>query len=231
MNPFVHFERLAERIFEQDLPRVLGGQLDPLELTRAIDHALDALPRGAPPPSALRLEVAEEAARALAGRTAAVEAELGRYAGARIRERWVSESREPVVRLVIAPGLGKREARALPDDASLERGQTTALPPVAPPAPSLRATLCHGDRTFPVEQLPLTIGRALDNDVILDDRSVSRYHAQIREAGGGLVVVDLQSTNGTFVNGQRVLGPARLRDRDTLMIGGVSLRVQLGRRR
>jgi hypothetical protein len=231
MNPFAHFERLAERIFEQDLPRVLGGQLDPLELTRAIDHALDALPRGAPPPAALRLEIAEESARALAGRTAAVEAELGRYAAARVRERWPGEAPAPIVRLVLAPGLGKREARAFPDTAAPATRQTAALPPAATPTTAVRVTICHGDRVISVDQLPLTIGRALDNDVILDERSVSRYHAQIREASGELVVVDLQSTNGTFLNGQRVLGTARLRDRDTLMLGGVSLRVRLGHRR
>jgi hypothetical protein len=230
MNPFSQFERLAERIFEQDLPRVLGGRLDPLELTRAIDRALDALPRDAPPPAALRLEVGEGAARALAGRTAAVEAELSRYAGARLRERWPGERPDPVVRLTVAADLAGREARGAVDLAGVEAGHTAALPPLAPAAAPVRAVVFHADRAIPIARLPCAIGRALDNDVVLDDRSVSRYHAQIRAERGGLIVVDLQSTNGTFLNGRRVAGEARLKDGDSLTIGRAPLRLQLERR-
>ncbi|MCS6802694.1 MAG: FHA domain-containing protein [Chloroflexota bacterium] len=230
MNPFAHFERLAERIFEQDLPRLLGGQLDPLELTRAIDRALDDLAADAPPPAALRLEVAEEAARALAGRTAVIETELSRYAAARIQERWPGERSGPAVRITIAPGLGKREIRAFPERLGPEPSPTAALSRPAPPPSPLRATLHHGDRVLPVERLPAALGRALDNDIVLDDRSVSRYHAQLRAADGKLVIVDLQSTNGTFVNGRRVTGAARLKDGDSVRLGRAALRVRLERR-
>ena len=235
MNPFSQFERLAERIFEQDLPRVLGGRLDPLELTRAIDRALDDLPRDASPPEALRLDVGEAAARALAGRRAAVEAELSRYAGARLRERWPSERPDPAVRIAVAADLAGREARAVVDVVGAPSGQTAVLPPLAPAARSavapLHAIVLHAGRGTPVARLPFAIGRALDNDLVLDDRSVSRYHAQLRAEKSGLIIVDLQSTNGTFVDGRRVVGAARLHDGASLVVGRVALRLQLGRGR
>ena len=67
----------------------------------------------------------------------------------------------------------------------------------------------------------ITIGRTVDNDVILeDDPQVSRAHAQLEPAGGGWTVVDDgMSRNGTFVNGEKVMRHQRLADRDALRIG------------
>ena len=69
---------------------------------------------------------------------------------------------------------------------------------------------------------PLTIGRDVDNDVVLDDRRVSRRHAEIRLRLGRYTLYDLQSTNGTFVNARRVAEVA-LADGDRIVIGGSEL--------
>ena len=50
----------------------------------------------------------------------------------------------------------------------------------------------------------LRIGRAEDNDVEVDDLSVSRHHAELRNTGGGYEIVDLDSRNGTFLNGSPI---------------------------
>lgn len=65
----------------------------------------------------------------------------------------------------------------------------------------------------------ISIGRRDDNDVVVDDRSVSRHHAQIRRTGELHVVQDLDSRNGTSINGQRIAAPAALRDGDELQLG------------
>ncbi len=62
------------------------------------------------------------------------------------------------------------------------------------------------------------IGRAEDNDLVLQDRAVSRNHASVRWAADGYAVVDLGSVNGTLLNGRRV-HEAGLRHGDCLRLG------------
>ncbi len=67
-----------------------------------------------------------------------------------------------------------------------------------------------------------TIGRAPDNDVVLDDPSVSGHHARLSWSGATLVVEDLSSSNGTFVDGRRVRSE-RMRPGQELRFGQVPL--------
>ena len=68
----------------------------------------------------------------------------------------------------------------------------------------------------------LLIGRDPQNDVVLDDRRVSRKHAEIRLRLGRYTLYDLQSTNGTYVNGRRVAEKV-LDDGDKISVGGLEL--------
>jgi pSer/pThr/pTyr-binding forkhead associated (FHA) protein len=68
---------------------------------------------------------------------------------------------------------------------------------------------------------PLVIGRANDNDLILKNMpSVSRRHAEIYQLAGLVYIEDLNSTNGTYVNGQRISGPVALKNGDRILLGG-----------
>jgi DNA-binding response OmpR family regulator len=62
------------------------------------------------------------------------------------------------------------------------------------------------------------IGRWQDNDIVMNDRWVSRYHAQIRNEGEHYVLIDLDSKNGTQVNGKRIMGPTILTDGDEVQV-------------
>ena len=64
------------------------------------------------------------------------------------------------------------------------------------------------------------IGRRPDNDIVLDDDDVSRYHAVVIDTGGSFVISDLRSTNGVDVGGRRIRGSAALADGDHIRIGG-----------
>lgn len=82
--------------------------------------------------------------------------------------------------------------------------------------------IIEGVKVFPLNQVVINIGRRLDNSLVLDDPRVSRDHAQLRAIKGRYVIFDLNSTGGTFVNGQRasqtVLYPG-----DVISLAGVSL--------
>jgi len=68
-----------------------------------------------------------------------------------------------------------------------------------------------------------TIGRAPDNDVVLVDTFASQHHGKILATGDGYVLQDLDSTNGTFLDGARVGELMTLRDGATITIGKESL--------
>jgi pSer/pThr/pTyr-binding forkhead associated (FHA) protein len=80
-------------------------------------------------------------------------------------------------------------------------------------------------KSFPAGPVPLTIGRAKDNDVVLaGDEFASAHHARIESQRDGVWVLDLGSTNGTFVNGARLDGRRLLREGDLVQIGDTELR-------
>ncbi len=76
---------------------------------------------------------------------------------------------------------------------------------------------------------PVTvIGRGGDADIILEDTGVSRHHLELRtDEAGSLIATDLGSTNGTFVDGERIRTPVPLQDRSLLKIGRTRLTVLL----
>ncbi len=76
-----------------------------------------------------------------------------------------------------------------------------AVQPVAVPAASLVELRPDGTgRRMILGSGPVTIGRAADNDLVLDDRRVSRHHARLQARRGMLVLTDLDSANGSRVN-------------------------------
>jgi predicted component of type VI protein secretion system len=74
-------------------------------------------------------------------------------------------------------------------------------------------------KAFPLEKNEIFIGRDLTNDIVINDAEISRRHARLVRQDEGYVVEDLGSTNGTFVNGQRLTGPYFLRSGETITLG------------
>ena len=58
----------------------------------------------------------------------------------------------------------------------------------------------------PIEKDVISIGRARDNEIVIENLSVSRNHARIRREGESFAIADLNSANGTFVNGVKISG-------------------------
>ena len=86
----------------------------------------------------------------------------------------------------------------------------------------MRFLIIEGVKVHPLNETVVNIGRRLENQLVIDDPRVSRNHAQLRAIKGRFVLFDLNSTGGTFVNGQRtsqtVLYPG-----DVISLAGVAL--------
>jgi pSer/pThr/pTyr-binding forkhead associated (FHA) protein len=72
---------------------------------------------------------------------------------------------------------------------------------------------------FTLEGDQLTIGRDSTNEIVINDAEISRRHARLTFQGGKYVLEDLGSTNGTFVNGQRLAGPRVLKAGEIVSFG------------
>jgi len=81
-------------------------------------------------------------------------------------------------------------------------------------------------RSFEFEQHEVSFGRGPASDVVLARSNVSKHHARLAWIGSELVVADLGSTNGTFVNGKRLTEPQRIGPSDRILIGDFSIAAQ-----
>ena len=86
--------------------------------------------------------------------------------------------------------------------------------------PELLVRPLHGEPfRVPLNKPVVTIGRSKRNDLVLPDQWLSRHHAEIRNEGDTFTIHDLESRNGTLVNGNRIADKARLDDADTITLG------------
>src|SRR4051812_38841439 len=82
-------------------------------------------------------------------------------------------------------------------------------------------------QAFDAGPVPLTLGRSKENAIALDgDEFASGHHARIESQRDGVWILDLGSTNGTFVNGERVEGRRQLHRGDLVQIGNTELRFE-----
>jgi pilus assembly protein CpaF len=83
-----------------------------------------------------------------------------------------------------------------------------------------------GGQELTFEKPEVTIGRLAGNDIVLGKGNVSKYHSRFVLKDGKYIVVDMQSTNGTFVNGKKIAAPQVVKPTDKIYIGDYILNVQ-----
>ena len=105
------------------------------------------------------------------------------------------------------------------------------LPPIQPGEPLFALYVTdpseHEKRTE-FDRREITIGRSSESDLILRKNDVSRRHAKILLKDGYLILLDLQSENGTYVNGERISSPHVLKANDIVAIGDYKIQIDAG---
>jgi hypothetical protein len=221
-------EERMEALVEGTFARLFAGRLQPRDIALQLARALeDSAASGAPALRyAVRLNPAD--AQALLGEQPRLAELLAAELVQAAREAGVTLARVPEVLILPDLLLKTRSVTVTVESAAIS--DTAAAAPLAaeagadgagPLPPTPRAFLIlEGERTVPLTQAIVGIGRRLDNHVILDDPRISRAHAQLRLRFGRYVLYDLGSTGGTFVNGQRIQ-ECVLRPGDVISLAGV----------
>ena len=197
-----------EAFVEGTFARLFAGRVHPrdvaVQLTRALE---DSALRGAPALRyAVRLNPAD--AQALLGDHPRLAEALADELVAMARAANLTLPSRPEVLILPDAALKPRSVGVTADSGGpVEPGFTQGMTPPAPgqPVPAPAAFLIlDGERTLSLTQPVVSIGRRLDNHIILDDPCISRAHAQLRLRFGRYVLYDLGSTGGTSVNNQRI---------------------------
>ncbi|HSB67030.1 MAG TPA: FHA domain-containing protein [Anaerolineales bacterium] len=90
------------------------------------------------------------------------------------------------------------------------------------PGPQYRLVVRQGPtagQIFELNKSEITIGRDISNDFVINDSEVSRKHAKLSLEGERYKIEDLNSTNGTYIDGQRLIGPHLLAIGEVIMFG------------
>ncbi|RLC97913.1 MAG: hypothetical protein DRI77_06215 [Chloroflexi bacterium] len=211
MNKIARFEALAERLVEGTFARLFAGRLSPLEvathLTRAMEDNQTLSPEGAPQaPTHYWVYLHPDNCNSLATDQQTLEAELAHHVAALAVEANLTLQVTPVIHVLPDEKLGPHqvrvEARWMPEETeSLEKTREMEPEEEAAIAPPGRPFLIlGGQRHVNLLQAVVSVGRALDNDIIVEDPRVSRHHAQLRRRYGRYVLYDMGSSGGTRIN-------------------------------
>ena len=227
-------ERLAkleariEQLVEGTLSRLLAGRLQTREvavrLARAMeDHAAPGPGGSLLAPAAYRVHLNPDDATALHSSSTDLTAELAAELVLFARELDLALPGAPIV--LIEPDSSVELNGVMIEPADDPHSVTRPMPAVTAPAPSnppKAYLIVEGQRHVPLDRAVVSLGRRLDNTVIVDDPGVSRHHAQLRQRYGKWVLYDLGSAGGTLVNNQRV-EEHLLRAGDVISLAGVKL--------
>lgn len=93
---------------------------------------------------------------------------------------------------------------------------------IEPQTMGKKAFVVMSSQIFPINKSVTSIGRRLNNDLVLQNSQVSRAHAEIRFEDGDYMIVDLNSTSGTFVNNEKIK-KCKIFSGDLLLIANVPL--------
>jgi len=222
-----------EQMVEGSVARLFRSPVQPVEIARRLERAMESNQsisvKRVIVPSFYRAYLNPQDFSAFQPVRVQLEQEMAGYLTDLAAERGFTMLEHPRVALAEDPAVPKRTIQVVAEMAASQAESTQIMSntqvqaaPVRRGHAMLLLQTGGGPQAIPVESTAATIGRGLSNDIILEDTRVSRHHAQLRYRARRFWITDLGSTNGTFVNGERVSETA-LRDGDVVSLGGLEL--------
>lgn len=234
-NPFTALEKQFERFIERPLRRILGGQLDQADiakhLSRAMEDQRQVFAGKLIGPNLYEVSISNEDFNHFQSHQKILLQDLSEYLVDLAARRGITLLGRPEIQLLPIPSMKRGDIRIVAKlvDRSTKNAHTRqftkAHKRVDLPSPSQKsasAWLEISNRTVALNQPFMTIGRSVENDIILEEDDISRKHAQIKLRGGHYVLTDLESANGTRVNGRPVT-ECILRDGDEICLAAICM--------
>ena len=213
--PLRKVENRLERAFEKTFSRPFKNALQPIEIASRIVREVDLARR-----LSTQGEISANVVTVWLGPD-----DAERFEG--FQKALVAELEETVRQHALAEGyafVGPVRVEVYVDD-DLKLGELEVRCEFEAGASQPRLVASDG-RSFAIGDLPLVIGRSPDVEVVVNDPNVSRQHAEVWRTAEGVAIRDLQSTNGTYVNGHRI-SAVSLSPRDEVVVGTVRFRIEL----
>lgn len=225
------FEDLAQRLIEGSLARLLGERLQPQTVLRALAQAIEDAQafdaQGEPvAPNHFWVNLSEQDLAPLEYFHPNLADELAENTRQIMVQMGLRLDMPPRVFLRAVRELGPRQisvtARWIPPDLPLS--STTAQTAQAVSLPRRPFLIVDGRRQIALNHEEVRVGRARENDIVIDDRRVSRHHLTLRwqKEMDKFLAVDLGSTGGTRLNGYPIQ-QCTLEAGDVLSLGGVEI--------
>ncbi len=237
------FESFLESMVERSFARLFRARLQPVEIAKRLAREMDAGRvvgvSSVLVPNDYEVGLSEADYATFAPIRGSLEKDMAAYLQRFARDHNYATTAPPEVRIVADPALRPRQVAARghlteppgtarPASAATERLDPTRMMPSVTPTKSRSAPVAAPSASYltvdgtvyPLTNDDITIGRGLENTVVLEDRRVSRLHARLLCSGGHWTVRDEGSTNGTLVNG-RLVSQHALDNGDRVSFGGL----------
>ena len=228
IKPLSDFERFARRVVEGSIDRLLLGENDLLLVARQLISAADASEVNGIAANEYLIKMGPEILDQSSERKNELAGDLERMLEGYLLESGIASSEPLTIELIQESSLASNEFTIESHHSAREPELTRRT--IRSDAENLGELLSErqayliigGKRHLPINKAVLTIGRHLDNDIVIESSSVSRHHAQVKLRYGQFMLHDLSSRTGTRINDHRV-SDSVLKPGDVIEVGNTKL--------